>query len=200
MRIGIDIDGVLTDLEHFCLDYISKYCVCNNIDFDISFRDYCFANNFNIADEVEDRFWDEYMKVYEVEERIRPFASEVIQKLKEEGNEIFIVTARYDGAREDEVGEHVRTVVKNWLKKYNVQYDNIIFTKGANEQKLAEILDNKIELMIEDNPSNVGEISQHIPVLCYDAGYNKGCKGKNIFRVYSWYDIYSKLNKICKIN
>ena len=36
MRIGIDIDGVLTDIETFWLDYGSKYCVENNIPLNIA--------------------------------------------------------------------------------------------------------------------------------------------------------------------
>ena len=35
MRIGIDIDGVLTDIEQFVIDYISKYCVENKIKYNI---------------------------------------------------------------------------------------------------------------------------------------------------------------------
>ena len=27
MRIGIDIDGVLTDIERFVADYMTKYCI-----------------------------------------------------------------------------------------------------------------------------------------------------------------------------
>ena len=33
MRVGIDIDGVLTNIEQFVIDYISKYCVENNIEY-----------------------------------------------------------------------------------------------------------------------------------------------------------------------
>ena len=50
--------------------------------------------------------------------------------------------------------------------------------------------------MIEDKPLNINSISKLIPVLCYDALYNEECCGNNIYRVYSWYDIYTKINKI----
>ena len=40
MRIGIDIDGVLTNMEQFLIDYLSKYCVENNIKFNIGIRSY----------------------------------------------------------------------------------------------------------------------------------------------------------------
>ena len=35
MRIGIDIDGVLTNVEQFSIDYFSKYCFENNIEYNI---------------------------------------------------------------------------------------------------------------------------------------------------------------------
>ncbi len=40
MRIGIDIDGVLTDMEQFIIDYLSKYCVENNLNFNIGTSNY----------------------------------------------------------------------------------------------------------------------------------------------------------------
>ena len=42
MRIGIDIDGVLTNIEQFVLDYLSKYCVENNIEYNISSHFFVF--------------------------------------------------------------------------------------------------------------------------------------------------------------
>ncbi len=35
---------------------------------------------------------------------------------------------------------------------------------------------------------------KELPVICYDAQYNKHCNGNNIIRCYSWYDIYEKLS------
>ena len=50
--------------------------------------------------------------------------------------------------------------------------------------------------MIDDKVENINEISKHIPVICFNAGYNKECKGENIYRAYSWYDVYSKIKEI----
>ena len=46
------------------------------------------------------------------------------------------------------------------------------------------------------NQDNINKISTRIPVICFHAGYNKNCIGDNIIRCYSWYDIYSKINKM----
>ena len=49
--------------------------------------------------------------------------------------------------------------------------------------------------MIEDSPNNVKEISDIVPVICYNAEYNKDCIGDKIYRCYSWYDIYKQISE-----
>lgn len=196
MRIGVDIDGVLTDLEQFSIDYFSKYCVENNINFNIGTSDYYISKTFNIGIEKEDDFWNKYLESYATNEKARPFASEIIKKLKQDGHEIYIITARWLTNREDEIGDKMREIVKKWLAENEIIYDKLIFSKALNEEKSQEILENKIDLMIEDSPNNINELSNIIPIICYDAGYNKNCVGDKITRCYSWYDIYAKISKM----
>lgn len=196
MRIGIDIDGVLTNLEQFSVDYFSKFCSDNNINYTIGKSSYNIYNTFNVTKEQEDLFWEKYILEYAKNENIRPFAAEVIQKLRDNGHEIYIITARWLTNREDSLGDNMRNIVKSWLKKNNVIYDEIIFTKSQNESKKQDINENNIDLMIEDNPNNINELSNIIPVICYNATYNTHCNNDNIFRCYSWYDIYNKINEI----
>ena len=194
MRIGIDIDGVLTNIEQFVLDYISKYCVENNIEYNISDMNYEYSKTFNISREIELEFWNTYLEKYAVNEKARPFASEVINKLKEEGNEIYIITARWLSNRDDDVGKNMREMVKQWLAENKIVYDKLVFSKAEKEKKSQEIIENKIDLMIEDSPNNINELSKIIPVICYNAQYNKECSGNKIIRCYSWYDIYNKIS------
>ena len=196
MRIGIDIDGVLTDIEQWQLDvggkFFSKYnkSVANKDGYEIT-------EIFNVSEELDILFWNEYLYEYVIKEPSRKFASEVIKKLKEEGNEIYIVTARYLTDRNDEEGKRMRGIVLNWLERQNIYFDKIIF---GSEDKKDDCKKNNIDIMIDDKVDNINEISSIIPVICFHAGYNKKCKGKNIFRVYNWYDIYNLINggKICK--
>ena len=194
MKIGIDIDGVITNIEQFVIDYISKYCVENNIEYNIGNSCYNYCKTFNISKEIEMDFWNEYLESYAINEKARPFASEVIKKLKEEGHEIYIITARWLTNRDDDKGEKMRDIVRKWLFENNMLYDELIFSKGDKERKFQEITENKIDLMIEDAPNNVKEISDIVPVICYNAEYNKDCIGDKIYRCYSWYDIYKKIN------
>ena len=196
MKIGIDIDGVLTDVEKYAIDYISKWCVENNIEYNIREINYQFNKTFNISEKQEDDFWYKNIESYGINISIRPFASEVIKRLKEEGHEIYIITARFLSNREDEIGERMRNIVRNWLNKNEIDYDKLIFSRRSKERKVQEIIDNKIDLMIEDSPNNIKQISQIIPVICYHAQYNKDCIGDKVIRCYSWYDVYKKINTI----
>lgn len=199
MRIGIDIDGVLTNIEQFGMDYISKYCVENNIKFNISTSNYEVTKTFNITSEQEEGFWNEYIENYATNEKARPFAAEVIKRLKEDGNEIYIITARWRTNRDNDIGNKMRELVKAWLIKNNIVYDKLIFSKAENENKLQEIIDNHIDLMIEDSPNNINQLSSVVHIICYNAGYNRECIGDKITRCYSWYDIYRTIQDIKNI-
>ena len=196
MRIGIDIDGVLTDIEQFVIDYISKYCVENKIKYNIGDYDYNYSKTFNITDEQEENFWNEYLEYYAINEKARPFAAEVINKLREDGHEIYIITARWLTNRDDDIGNRMKEIVKNWLHENKILYDKLIFSKALKERKSQEIIEHKIDLMIEDSPNNINELANIIPVICYNAEYNKNCIDNKIIRCYSWYDIYSKINNL----
>lgn len=195
MRIGIDIDGVLTDIERFQLDYGSKYWFEKNIGEIINPSSYRVFELFGNNKELNEQFWNDHRKIYGINVKAREFASEVIKKLKEQGNEIYIITARYFTDENSDKGEETRLIVKEWLENNEIVYDRLIF---SGENKLQICIDNKIDLMIDDSVENVNNISTAIPVICFDASYNRECNGKNIIRCYSWYDIYSKIIKIEK--
>ena len=195
MRIGIDIDGVLTNIEEFVADYEIKFCYENNLSYRVNLNEYDDGKALGISAENCEKFWNKYLKYYATEYRARDFASEVIKKIKEDGHEIYIVTARNEwGLTGDDYGK-MKEFVKGWLEKNDIYYDKIVHTEGS---KLPYCVGNYIDIMIEDNPENVKEISTRIPVLCYNCTYNTDIKGKNITRVYSWYDIYSKINQMCQ--
>ena len=195
MRIGIDIDGVLTELRRFHIDYGSRYCYENSIDFKVELGSFDIASTFSITKEQEKDFWDKYLDCYAREVKVKEFAKEIINKLKETGNEIYIITARWNADRDDDVGENMRNITKNWLVENGISYDKLVFTKSS---KLQSCLDNKIDLMIDDDEVVIRELSEKMPVICYDSDYNRNCNGKNIIRCYSWYDIYVNINNILR--
>ena len=192
MKIGIDIDGVLTNIEKWQLDKGSSYFTEK---YNLSIVDpdgYSLDEIFNISKEKSEEFWHKYLIEYSTKLKARPFAAEVIKKLHQK-NEIYIITARVYTTEKSNRGKEMRNIVKNWLKENEIIYDKIIFTP---EDKLAICKENNIDIMIEDKKENINKISKEIPVICYHAGYNKNCKGQNIYRAYSWYDILYKVNNL----
>lgn len=195
MRIGIDIDGVLTNIERFIIDYATKYCIDNDLPIKIEPGFYNESEVLNWTEEQTLKFWNEYIIYYATKYPAREFASEVINKLKEEGYEIYIVTARCEWGLPPESYGKMKTFVDEWLKENNIYYDKIIYTEGS---KLPYCVGNYVEIMIEDSPENIKDLSSKIPVLCFDCKYNESLEGENITRVYSWYDVYSKIKEMCK--
>lgn len=195
MRIGIDVDGVLTDINQWIIDYGSKM-IFEKYNREIENKDaYEFIDMFNVDIKVEKDFWEEYFFEYAKNEPPRKFASEIINKLKED-NEIYIITARlsdFEKEGQEENKQKMKDVVIKWFKEYDIPYDEIIFTS---ESKLKICIEKGIDVMIEDNVDNINSISKSIPVICFDARYNRECTGKNIIRCYSWYDIYGKLKNL----
>lgn len=190
MRIGVDIDGVLNNYEQFQLDYGCKYCLEIN---KYKIKNPCGYNAIDVFDwdqETEKQFWWKYLDLLIDDEEPRLFAKDIIKKLKQEGHEIYIITARNQkflksGQMED------KTI--NWLLKNGIHYDNITFDC---QDKLNYCVNNNIDIMIEDSKEHILNISTKIPVLCFNAKYNLDINNKNIIRVYSWYDIYQKINEI----
>lgn len=183
MKIGIDIDGVLTDIHKFYLDYGSKYSYEKNLNGIVNVNELEIEDILGCDKSHHHRFWHKNLKYYQKKKYTRELTAEITKKLKQQGHEIHIITARH----EDE-----RKWTTKWLKENGINYNKLIMT----EDKLEYILANNINLMIEDNVNNIQKISKVIPVICYDNPWNKEVVGENITRCYAWYEIYKKIEKM----
>ena len=184
MNIGIDIDGVLTDVIRYACDYGSKYFFEKYGKLDINTNAWSLKDMFNVTDEEDKKCWSTIIENYSINEPARPFASEIINKLREEGNSIYIITARGT----DNINNQKNNIVEEWLKYNKIYYDKLIFSK----EKLEICKKYNINIMIEDKKENINSISKSIPVICFHENHNKELKSKNIYRAYSWYDVYYK--------
>ena len=191
MRIGVDIDNVLSNFNDILLNkYIEHDKSINGkgiVNQDVYIRDM-----FNWNKEYEEKFYKEnieyFVSLFEPIEE----CSKYVKLLKEEGNIIYIISGRDNG----EYSNPYKMTI-DWLKKYDIIYDKLFLVDAYNSHSKTEIcLEYNIYVMIEDKVDNINKISSRIPVICFHAGYNKNCIGDNIIRCYSWYDIYSKINKM----
>lgn len=194
MNIGVDIDGVLTDLERMALDFGTKMCVEENIPIELNLSKYWEIEKYNWTKEQEELFWNKNLVPYVVESNPRKFAPQILEKLQAEGNKIFIITARNESGMPPEYEGKMQELTKKWLLDNNIKYKKLIFTDDTN--KLKNCIENNIDVMVEDSPINIKNISQKIKVIKFDCQYNKDIDGKNILTAYSWYHIYDIIRKL----
>ncbi len=197
MNIGIDIDGVLTYMEEKMIVYGTKMSVEENWPIQINVNEYDETKMFNWSEEQVIKFWNRYIISYFKNSEPREFAGEVIEKLIQENNRIYFITARNGyGIPKEYLGKEQEITIE-WLKKHNIKYDKLIF--ASSEEKLEQCIKNKVDVMIEDSPQNIQNISKKIKVIKFDCQYNKHVNGENIITAYSWYHIYDIIKKLQKI-
>lgn len=190
MNIGIDMDGVLIDDNTYLLDHKTKYCYEKQLP-DLE-NPYAYEEKGDWTEEVREDYRQKYFFEYIKNAPIRNFASEVIEKLHQEGNKIIIITARYKTQEDSEVGEQMRKDTIHWLNKNHICYDEICFARSP---KIKEVKEKEIDIMIDDSPEVVPAVAKLTKVLCYDNPYNRDLKCDNMVRVFSWYDIYRKIKE-----
>ncbi|MBR4262951.1 MAG: hypothetical protein IKQ35_06275 [Bacilli bacterium] len=190
-KIGIDIDGVLTDVYNWYLINGKKYAdslgksLVNEKGYDA--KEMYDLTNEEFTDFIDKTIWD-----YSKDEPARKDAKEMLEKLLDNNYELIIITARYKADKDNENGKKMRECVKNWLNNNGLKYSNIIFS----DDKTKICKDNSIDLMIEDKPDTIINLSNYIPVICFNAPYNENIESKNIYRVFNWNEVYDQINDI----
>lgn len=194
MKIGIDIDGVLNSQYNFCIDYGTKFCH--------ELGKYKLEN-INVIDTTDmflwdettaHEFWNKYREDLVTYLPAKVYASEVIKKLRDEGNEIIIITARKNNDEwfPESIRSDVEGLTKRWLKENNIIYDKIFFNvrdKGELSRK------ENVDVMIDDDPINIRKLVGNTEVIIFDYPYNRSDEFKELNRAYSWYDIYRIINR-----
>ena len=136
--------------------------------------------------------------VYVEDTPMRANADKVLKKLKAEGDEIYIITARHKVTRKDAEGRKVRQQTENWLKKNGIVYDKLIYTK-SNASKEEVFLKNKCDILIDDKILHIRAVAKHKSAICFREIYNRELKkGKNIYICKNWKQIYRRIEKIKK--
>lgn len=193
MKIGIDIDGVLNSQYDFCIHYGSKFC--NELGMQYKLEN---LNVFDTTDmflwnnEIAHKFWNKYRKKLVLDLPAKPFAAEVIEKLKNENNEIYIITARKNNDEwfPTELHGKIEEITQGWLNSNNIVYDKIYFDI-TNKGTFCK--NDNIDIMIDDEPRNIQNLIGNTNVIIFDTPYNRKKEFNHILRAYSWYDLYYKI-------
>ena len=189
-KIGIDIDGCLTDVYSWYLKNGKEYA--NKIGKKLVNKNgYDAMKMYGLTPEEFKDFLNERLIDYSINEPARENTNTVCNKLISNGHELYIITARFNADKEDEQGLKMRSIVEKWLKDNNIPYTSIIYSSN---NKLDICKENDIDIMIEDKPSTLKEIKEHIPVICFDAPYNRDLDNDNLYRVSNWNEILEIIN------
>ena len=186
MRIGVDIDGTLTDLHK----EIIKYGLIYNQD--ISGNGIKNKNAYKILDIFD---WSkENCKTFkqyiqrEILNKVQPRKGAIkwLQAIKKSGYDIFIVTGR----KKEEMNNTYEETL-NWLKKNNIPFDNFIVEENNKGMACKK---NNIDIFVDDSVKHLDRI--------YDAGIKNLYIFDNVYnrntdkykRIYSFKDLYYNIN------
>ena len=193
MKIGIDIDDTTFLTVKAMLKYADIFeeeisgIPTNRDGFGLIKNRYYLKALYGWDEKTRFAFFDKYYKNVLEECIILPNANEVIQKLKEEGNEIHFITARLMNIKNCDT----ETITKNSLDKFNIPYDSL--NLHIND-KLTFCKDNGIELLIEDGYETCKELMDNgIQSILMTTKMNANIEDGNIVRVNNWNEIYEKI-------
>lgn len=172
MRIGVDVDGVLTDLESYQLKYGKKYF--KNVK-DIDENGYDICDIFHCTKKEENAFWTKHIWKYCLTEPVREGMKELLQQAKSYGDEIFIITGRAHTTEQNAIGSLFRKMLEGWLEKNEIPYQKVYYCSESNnsDEKYDICKRLGIDVMIEDKKENVERISTIANVICVASKNNR---------------------------
>lgn len=198
MVIGIDIDDTITDTYAYMFPYSQKYTIEDlgkNIEnIDRNCMTHMYTTTFHKWNEKEEKgFLDKYYEATLKNLKPRLFAVEVIKKLKEKGNTILLITARFPSDKFD-----VEELTKRWLKDNKINYDKLILNA---QDKVKFAKDNQVDVFIDDSIKNCKAMSEaNIKTYMMDTIINLNDKNDKVKRVYSWPHLYQEIMKLKEEN
>lgn len=197
MIIGIDCDGVLTDISTYILHYGEKWFK-RKPENPNAFNP---SEIFNCSKLHDVLFWLRYFFPYCKKCLPRKYAAAAVRKLINDGHEVYQITARKFASRENFLGRYSRNLYKQWLRENGFEFSGFFFcsdSKGPSD-KMKGVRNVSADVMIDDRPEIALYLAKrNVKVLLFDNRYNKGVRHKNIIRVYDWIDAYGKLTALSK--
>lgn len=190
MNIGIDMDGVMIDDDRYILDNLSKFLYEKGLP--EMENPTVYEEKFNLDADENLKYREEYFFNYIENAKPFDYTKEVIDKLHEKGHKIVVITGRFKTTSKCELGEKMRFLTENWLRKNKIYYDKIVYSVIP---KIKEVEENNIDLMLEDSPYNIPLLARVTKVACFNTQYNQHIDLPNVTRVFSWYDFLSKFEK-----
>jgi len=194
MRIGIDIDNVISNFNEALLEeYLKHDKELRNTGIINENAQYIRNGMFDWTENEETNFYKSNIERIVKGLSVKDGAKEYIDKLKNDGNEIYIITGRDNGEYSDPYN-----MTQDWLDSQKIYYDKIIYTNAYKHDKYSICIENDIDIIIDDSKTMCENCRDNgVKAVLMDTPYNKD---SDIERVNSWQEFYNYVSKIKKIN
>ncbi len=181
LRLGIDIDGTVTDPKTF-VPYLNK-----SFKKSLTYNDLTEYDLTKVLNISEQGFWewmDEFEPIIYKEAPLAPYAKEVLDAWKLQ-HQLYFISARR---------EHLLDITYNWFKENEIYYHHIELIGHHN--KLEAVKQNEISIFFEDKHDNACMISEEhdIPVILFNTPYNQDPIPKGVIRVNNWLEAKNWVN------
>lgn len=215
MRIGFDLDGTFTNFEKFVLDNAIDFMQKN---YGMSVKNkygYDIDQVFDVANvlmerglskeqaimksyEVTSHFWEKFYISYSLLTPFRKYVKETIDKLINDGHEVYIFTSRKKTCEDSLIGKIVRSTTKMQFLLNKTKYTKIMFF-ASDEEKLKALSQYDLAVMVDDKPELIEEIDKFTKVICINSSYNINHNiPESSYRAngYENYEVYNLIKKI----
>ena len=188
-KIGIDLDGVIFDTERYFRFYADIWDIKHHgLDNVVDEKQVRFQERYNWSKEEIEDFYSSVVFDLEENSGFIPGAKEVLKYLKDQGYELYIITARGFFSKKQE------EITMRLLKEVNLDiFEEYIFKVKS---KKDIILEKNIDYMIEDNIDICKEIKDICKTIYFKDAYTYELEDKDVYTVLGWHEIYRYFKKI----
>ena len=187
MRIGIDIDDTICNTNELIVVEADKYDKEVLGGSGIKNKDaYDFPTMMGWNEDGKGIFFSDKLEYIFENTTLKKDAKEVINKLYEDGNEIYFITFR-----KPKYVKNPFELTKKYLDNNGIKYTKLIVDSGS---KNDECIENKIDLFIDDSVTHVKSVSEEgIDTILFTNGYNK--ENNDFVRFDDWNSIYKYIKE-----
>lgn len=195
MNIGIDVDGVLTDMEGYQFKYGKKYFE-EQLGMQIKNpKGYDIEEIYGCTYKQREEFWRKHIWRYCLSEPMTEGAADTAANLRRLGHKIIVITGRAHTTEKGITGLLFRMMLRYWLKKNQFPYDELVFCseKNSSREKYQVCMEKRVDIMIDDKPENLLMLKPKINVLCYPAIWNREIRELDDIRITEFREIMNHL-------
>lgn len=195
MNIGLDVDGVLIDLEGYQMRWGMEYFVQGQKKKVENPKAYDIQDIFGCTKEERDAFWTRYIWKYCLTEPMTVNVAETVRKLRKRGHKIYIITGRVHTTKRGLKGWLFRNMLKYWLRKNRLIYDEILFCSedGSAVEKVQICKEKHIDIMVDDKPENLLALKDNVGTVCYPAAWNEDCRELDAYRIGKFEELIARV-------